>query len=547
MNNDFVNNKSYFKNLIEKNQNYIDGQKKPPINKSNNPNESKDNTNNNNSNKDDTSIDNSNINVTAAKKFFEKDDKEQTIGTKHNNKPNNGTAPKNIIEKDDKKQTVETAPDQKQKSFPDEDESYNESQFSEFTKSSIEMFRKDVGKVNILVAGETGVGKSTLINSIFHKNMAITGVGKPITQDIEEFSEVGFPISIIDTKGLEIADYQKIINKLEEYIIKRQNEKDMNDQIHVGWVCIAEVGARFQLAASILIRLLLKYNIPVIIVLTKLDYLADNESKEKLKKAIMSEHPNLKDRIIRVQSIPRCIEINGKTINIPIENLDMLVDLTNNVIPEGLENVYKTNKNDSETTKIFSVSEITQAFENKKIAYNEGNKENSINRTEKVFSNNQNFYNEVFEIERKKLEMSIIIANKVNLKLKKEKAEEKIKEYQNMEIKNKKELSKYCVKLITDITGIFFLKLAENDINTIINAFFGNKDSFIKKIFIALFRCFKTNNVTKEKSAEVFKKLGNIYIDILMKNNDIINGKIPSIENIAIEIKVRVEIENNKK
>ena len=37
------------------------------------------------------------------------------------------------------------------------------------------------GRVNILVAGKTGVGKSTLINAVFRGELARTGAGKPVT------------------------------------------------------------------------------------------------------------------------------------------------------------------------------------------------------------------------------------------------------------------------------------------------------------------------------------------------------------------------------
>jgi len=38
-----------------------------------------------------------------------------------------------------------------------------------------------MGVCNVLIAGRTGVGKSTLINSVFHGRMAATGQGKPVT------------------------------------------------------------------------------------------------------------------------------------------------------------------------------------------------------------------------------------------------------------------------------------------------------------------------------------------------------------------------------
>ena len=41
--------------------------------------------------------------------------------------------------------------------------------------AAFEKALRKLGKINVLIAGRTGVGKSTLINSIFHGNMAVTG------------------------------------------------------------------------------------------------------------------------------------------------------------------------------------------------------------------------------------------------------------------------------------------------------------------------------------------------------------------------------------
>ena len=47
---------------------------------------------------------------------------------------------------------------------------------------AFEKAQRDLGKVNVLIAGCTGVGKSTLINSVFQGRLAATGQGEPVTQ-----------------------------------------------------------------------------------------------------------------------------------------------------------------------------------------------------------------------------------------------------------------------------------------------------------------------------------------------------------------------------
>ncbi len=62
-------------------------------------------------------------------------------------------------------------------------------------KNAMDEALKRRGMANILIAGKTGVGKSTLINSIFQGNLAETGQGKPVTQYTREITkkDVTFP------------------------------------------------------------------------------------------------------------------------------------------------------------------------------------------------------------------------------------------------------------------------------------------------------------------------------------------------------------------
>ena len=52
--------------------------------------------------------------------------------------------------------------------------------FNVFTEAfhKIERELNNMDKVNILIVGKTGAGKSTLINSVFRAEMAETGIGR---------------------------------------------------------------------------------------------------------------------------------------------------------------------------------------------------------------------------------------------------------------------------------------------------------------------------------------------------------------------------------
>jgi len=316
--------------------------------------------------------------------------------------------------------------------------------FSNIAEDAVDKFRKDMGNINILVAGKTGVGKSTLINAIFHDNLAETGIGKPITQNIHEYTKEGSPVSIIDTKGLELKDYQLIIDYLKTFIKERKNRENINDKLHVAWICISESSSRIEEAEVELINMLTEFNIPVIVVITKA--LVDNGLKESIEQTC----PNTKC-VIRVQATS--ILLSGG-YEIKPKNLELLVKETNDVIPEGIKNAF-------------------------------------------------------------------IASQKVNVDLKEKKALYIIELYRTDAIKsnNSTKLANCGINLITDISGVFGLKLEKSFINNIVSTMYGdNKSKFIKflqSIINHIPGINKKSNLCMDDSIFIIKSIGMMYIKAL--------------------------------
>ena len=64
-------------------------------------------------------------------------------------------------------------------------------------------------QLNIIIIGKSGVGKSTLIYSLFRGNFAETGLGRPVTQEIRKIVKNDYPLTIYDTPGFELSSDQQ--------------------------------------------------------------------------------------------------------------------------------------------------------------------------------------------------------------------------------------------------------------------------------------------------------------------------------------------------
>lgn len=144
-------------------------------------------------------------------------------------------------------------------------------------------------KINIILIGKTGVGKSTLINSFFNKDLTVTGSGAPITSEIKPYTVQNSKFTIYDTPGLELNNKQQklLINKIVCFIKEQAQSYDINQYIHFIFFCISSTASRIEdteidIINSLTNNLSLK-NIHVMIILTK-SYFQDetNELKSKI-------------------------------------------------------------------------------------------------------------------------------------------------------------------------------------------------------------------------------------------------------------------------
>ena len=194
---------------------------------------------------------------------------------------------------------------------------------------------KNLKNLNIIVAGKTGVGKSTLINAVFRDNLAETGMGKPVTDHMRKITKKGVPLSIYDTRGFELGkEVQSDVKKeVVDTISKGLAAHDVNEAIHCIWYCINTASNRIEPEEIKWLRELSKDNqitqIPIIVVLTQS---FSKKKAQSMQKTLLDENLDI------IQVIPvlaEDYEIEDLGV-IPSHGLDILIQVMEEALPEEL-------------------------------------------------------------------------------------------------------------------------------------------------------------------------------------------------------------------
>lgn len=195
---------------------------------------------------------------------------------------------------------------------------------------------RNLKNLNIIVAGKTGVGKSTLINSMFRENLAETGIGKPVTQHMRKISKKGVPLNIYDTKGFELGkDAQKEVKKeILDTIKSGLAGTDVNKAIHCIWYCINTASNRVEPEEIEWLRDLARENttteVPIIIILTQS---ISKPNAEAMKNLIEDENLDV------VQVIPVLAQdyVVDEEYTKKAFGLDALLAVMTEVLPDELQ------------------------------------------------------------------------------------------------------------------------------------------------------------------------------------------------------------------
>ncbi len=201
-------------------------------------------------------------------------------------------------------------------------------------------------KGNILVIGNSGVGKSTLINAVIGEEVAPTAYGTHgTTPELKIYENENIPFRLIDTIGFEPSLFKryKAIYAVQKWGKDCAKEGKEDNNIHLIWFCVE--GTSSKLFKETIHDLSQATNIwpsvPVIVVITKSYSIPDQKRNlDLVHKAFARQKKYSKNLEKVIPVVAETYQIDDKFF-VPPSGISELIETTNNLLPDGVRAAQK--------------------------------------------------------------------------------------------------------------------------------------------------------------------------------------------------------------
>jgi uncharacterized protein (DUF697 family) len=194
--------------------------------------------------------------------------------------------------------------------------------------------QESLGRFNLAVFGKTGVGKSTLINTVFSANVARTGNGRPVTEGVDHYPHPSGFFGVFDSEGIQTGEQgDAVLDRFAELIAERRS-RPVAEQIHVIWYCVRWSDRRFEDSQAEFVEALAAEGVPVMFVMTQVPLREGEVHPDALELAedVIARGLPLapENRVFFTMALED--EFSGH----PAHGLQELLDATFRVAPEGV-------------------------------------------------------------------------------------------------------------------------------------------------------------------------------------------------------------------
>ena len=199
-----------------------------------------------------------------------------------------------------------------------------------------------VEKPNVVVIGNSGVGKSTLINSLFQSYVAETSIGEATTKQLRVYGSEGLGFRIIDTIGFEpgLLNQSKAISAIRKWSRDSIKNDDATHQINMIWYCIDGTSRKmFKKNIDMLAHATSVWkSVPIIVVITKSYSKPERAENVRMVYNAFKNHKKLSENlkaIVPVVATTYKIDTD-LNINVTPDGLGELLTETVKFLPEGV-------------------------------------------------------------------------------------------------------------------------------------------------------------------------------------------------------------------